>query len=94
MRFGSSFCLLAIRTFGSIDTVQLYDGPNLIQSFDNFSLVGLAFLNQIVPQNTFLLANPHSVIFGLSISFHYSTKLKGATDAVLTVSTAGCDFQV
>jgi hypothetical protein len=81
---------------GFIDTVQLFDGPNLVQSFDNLFLGGLGFLNQILPQNTFLLTQPHSVNFGLSISFHYLTSVDttGATNALLTVSTAGCDFQV
>jgi hypothetical protein len=76
---------------GFVDTVQLYDGPNLIQSFDQQHLGGSAYLNQILPENTFLLDNPYSVKFGLSISFHYF--LSGGS-AMLTVSTAGCDFQV
>ena len=79
---------------GTIDTVQLYDGPNIVQSFSVF-LGGLGFLNQILPQNTFSLSAPHSVAFGLSISFHYSTSIDTGgqpTTALLTVSTAGCDF--
>jgi hypothetical protein len=78
---------------GAIDRVQLYDGPGLIQSFDNLLLGGEAYLNQILPQNTFVLSQPHGVIFGLSISFHYFTSGgQQPPTALLTVSTAGCDF--
>lgn len=83
---------------GAIDTVQLYDGPNLIQSFDDLNLGGSAFFNQIVLPSTdqgntnqFVLDVPHVVLWGLSISFHFSTR-PGEGSALLTVSTAGCDL--
>jgi hypothetical protein len=92
--FGSSFSSLAIQT-GFIDEVALLDGPATVQNFSNLNLGGLGFGNQILPQNTFVLSQPHSIAFGLSVSFHYKTTLLVSgqdPSATLTVCTAGCDF--
>ena len=78
---------------GFISQVQLYDGGAQIASFDTI-LDGTAFQSQLLPQNTFLVTPPHSVNFGLSISFLYETSLNATASnpPLLTVYSAGCDF--
>jgi hypothetical protein len=79
---------------GSIRNVHIYDGPIKVQEFNGLMLEGNHF-SSIDAVNTFNLSNPHTVLWGMSISFYYIASI-GFDSSIpaprLAVSTAGGDF--
>ncbi len=74
---------------GSITHVHLYDGAAKFQEFNGISLQG-DHRNGLDGANTIELAAPHSVLFGIGISFHFAAAPHSS--AQLSVATAGGDF--
>jgi hypothetical protein len=74
---------------GSITNVHLYDGASKFKSFDGLSLQG-DHRNGLDGSNTLELASPHSVLFGIGISFRFAAAPRSS--AQLSVATAGGDF--
>ena len=74
---------------GTITNVHLYDGAAKFQSFDGISLQG-DHRNALDGSNTLELGSPHTVAFGIGISFHFAASPQSS--AQLSVATAGGDF--
>jgi hypothetical protein len=79
---------------GSIRNVHVYDGSAKVQEFNDLHLEG-AHRTGLDGQNTFTLAAPHSVAFGIGISFFYQASV-GIDSPVppsrLIIGTAGGDY--
>jgi len=79
---------------GSIRNVHVYDGPSKVQEFNNLLSTG-EHLSSLDPVNTFNLTSPHTVIFGIGVSFLYTADI-GFDSAIppsrLIVSSAGGDY--
>lgn len=76
-----------------IRNVHIWDGPNRIQTFDGVHLKG-KHRTGIDATNTFNLSAPHTVLWGMSISFFVQAAI-GIDSPITTrliVSTAGGDF--
>jgi hypothetical protein len=80
---------------GEIRNVHIWDGPNRIQTFDGLHLTGDHW-NGLDAVNTFNLSTPHSVIWGMGISFFVQASIGFDTviDPKLFVASAGGDFTV
>ena len=74
---------------GSITNVHLYDGAAKFKSFDGLAFQG-DHRNAIDGANALELATPHTVAFGIGISFHFAAAPRSS--ATLSVATAGGDF--
>jgi len=55
---------------GSIRNVHVYDGSSKVQEFNNLLLTGEHRIN-LDAANTFNLTRPHSVAFGVGVSFFF-----------------------
>jgi hypothetical protein len=81
---------------GFISNVHVYDGSFKPQEFNNLHLEG-PHRTGLDGANTFTLAQPHSVAFGIGISFHFVAAV-GIDSAVgpflVRVATAGADFNM
>ena len=79
---------------GSIRNVHVYDGSSKVQEFNGLMLEGEHRL-QLDAQNTFNLSTPHTVVWGIGISFYFIAAVGIDTpipDARLIVGAAGGDF--
>ncbi len=74
---------------GSITNVHLYDGVAKFAAFDGIAFQG-DHRNGLDGSNTLELASPHSVLFGIGISFRFAAAPRSS--AQLSVATAGGDF--
>jgi hypothetical protein len=79
---------------GSILNVHVYDGSFKVQEFNNLRIGGKRRLS-LDSGNTFDLANPHTVIFGIGVSFLYRAAF-AATVTIppsrLILAAAGGDY--
>ncbi len=73
---------------GTITNVHLYDGVSKFKEFD-VALQG-DHRNGLDGSNTLELQSPHSVLFGIGISFRFAAAPRSS--ATLSVATAGGDF--
>jgi hypothetical protein len=73
---------------GAITNIHLYDGVAKFKEF-NVSLQG-DHRGGLDGANTLELASPHSVLFGIGISFRFAAEPRSS--ATLSVATAGGDF--
>ena len=81
---------------GSIRNVHIYDGSGKVQEFNGLLLSG-EHRTALDAANTFSLAQPHSVVWGMGISFFFIADVginSPIPDARLIVSSAGGDFVV
>jgi|SRR5271165_1640372 len=81
---------------GIITDVWVYDGESLIHQFTNLSLEG-AHASGLDSANMFVLPAPHSVSFGIGISFRFaaSTPIDGPEQLFrIFIATAGADFNM
>jgi hypothetical protein len=81
---------------GSIRNVHIYDGSGKVQEFNGLLLSG-EHRTALDAVNTFTLAQPHSVVWGMGISFFFIADIgidSPIPDARLIVSSAGGDFVV
>jgi len=78
---------------GRIKNVHVYDGSSIIQEFNDLFLEG-EHLGALNIQNTFNLAHPHTVVWGVGISFFYAGGggFEGGHGGHLIVGAAGGDF--
>jgi len=74
---------------GTITNVHLYDGAGKFKEYDGLSFQG-DHRNGLDGSNTLELPSPHSVLFGIGISFRFAAAPHSA--AQLAVATAGGDF--
>jgi hypothetical protein len=78
---------------GNIRNVHIFDGAFKVQEFNGLELQGDHLI--LDQQNTFILAQPHSVAWGMSISFFFQASDGSdsqASPAHLIVGSAGGDF--
>jgi hypothetical protein len=79
---------------GSIRNVHVYDGSSKVQEFNNLMLSG-EHRTALDGANTFNLAAPHSVAFGIGISFLFIADI-GFDSAIppsrLILASAGGDY--
>ncbi len=79
---------------GKIRNVHIWDGPSRVQEFDQLDLDGEHWIG-LDGQNTFNLAKPHTVLWGMGVSFFFRTSV-GFDSAIppsrLVVASAGGDF--
>lgn len=92
------FMLFESAPGGTITSVHIWDGPTQIQQFNGLSLTG-QHRGGLDAQNTFTLTAPHTVSWGMGISFFYQdTAINGSgifgppVQSRLIVSAAGGDF--
>ena len=81
---------------GSIRNVHIYDGSGKVQEFNDLLLTG-EHRTGLDGVNTFNLSAPHTVVWGMGISFFFIADVGFDTqipDARLIVSSAGGDFFV
>ena len=81
---------------GEIRAVHVYDGSGKIQEFNDLHLVG-EHRTGLDGQNTFNLTAPHSVVWGMGISFFFQAAIgidSPVPPARLIVSSAGGDYIV
>lgn len=81
---------------GEIRNVHVYDGVGKFQAFDGLHLQG-DHGGGLDGSNTFNLPTPHTVVFGIGISFFFQAAVgfdSAIPPAHLIVSTAGGDFTV
>lgn len=81
---------------GRIANVHIYDGSSKVQEFNSVSLSG-EHRTALDGDNTFNLSSPHSVVWGMGISFFFIASIgidSPIPDARLIVSSAGGDFVV
>lgn len=94
-KFQKFFILFeTVDNLGSISQVHIYDGSFKIQEFNNLNHQG-AHRTQLDGYNTFNLSTPHTVLFGIGITFLFqaSTAFDGPNPpARLIVGSAGVDF--
>ncbi len=79
---------------GSIRNVHVYDGSAKVQEFNDLFLQGEHRL-ALDGQNTFNLAHPHTVVWGIGISFYFIASIGFDTTippARLILGAAGGDF--
>jgi hypothetical protein len=79
---------------GSIRNVHVYDGSFKVQEFNGLQFEGEHRVS-LDGQNTFKLSTPHTVIFGMGISFFFVANIGFDTPippARLIVASAGGDF--
>jgi hypothetical protein len=79
---------------GSIRNVHVYDGSSKLQEFNNLLFEGEHRL-ALDGQNTFNLATPHTVAWGIGISFFFIADIGFDTSippARLILGAAGGDF--
>ena len=81
---------------GSIRNVHVYDGSSVIHEVNNILFEGEHRL-QLDAKNTFNLPNPHTVVWGIGISFVFTAAI-GFDSAIppsrLILGAAGGDFMV
>jgi len=79
---------------GSIRNVHVYDGSSKVQEFNDLLITGEHRIN-LDSVNTFNLANPHSVIYGIGVTFFYVADI-GFDSAIppsrLILASAGGDY--
>jgi hypothetical protein len=81
---------------GSIRNVHVYDGSSKPQEFNDLFLEG-EHRTQLDGMNTFNLATPHTVAFGIGISFFFVASISldsPVSPAQLIVASAGGDYFV
>jgi hypothetical protein len=81
---------------GSIRNVHVYDGSSKVQEFNGLLLEG-EHRTGLDGQNTFVLSAPHTVIWGIGISFYFIADIGFDTqipDARLILGAAGGDFYI
>ena len=81
---------------GSIRNVHVYDGSSKVQEFNNLLLSGEHRLG-LDAENTFTLSAPHTVVWGIGISFYFIADIgfdSNIPDARLILGSAGGDFTV
>jgi hypothetical protein len=85
--------LLCWTNRGIIREVHLWDGPSKFQEFSGLDLEG-EHRSQLDSQNTFSLRRPHSVAWGVGISFLFAAgrKFEGGAGGRLILAAAGGDF--
>lgn len=79
---------------GSIRNVHIYDGSSKVQEFNDLVLKGEHRV-ALDGQNTFSLARPHTVIWGMGITFFFVADIGFDTQIPpphLIVASAGGDF--
>ena len=79
---------------GSIRNVHIYDGSAKVQEFNNLDLTG-NHRSAIDNVNTFNLANPHGMLFGIGVSFLFSASIgfdSPIPPSRLIVASAGGDY--
>jgi hypothetical protein len=79
---------------GSIRNVHVYDGSGKVQEFNNLFLSGEHRIN-LDGENTFNLAQPHSVAWGIGVSFFFVAEI-GFDSSIppprLILGSAGGDY--
>ncbi|KVC86001.1 hypothetical protein WJ47_25840 [Burkholderia ubonensis] len=88
--------LMFSATSGSVRNVHIYDGSGKVQEFNNLLLSG-EHRTELDNANTFDLSAPHTVVWGMGVSFFFVADIGFDTpipDARLIVSSAGGDFFV
>ncbi|MEY2585429.1 MAG: hypothetical protein QOD80_1455 [Verrucomicrobiota bacterium] len=88
------FLLFETETGGLIRNVHIYDGSSQVQLFERLEFHGQHRL-ALDGQNTFNLAQPHTVLWGMGISFYFITATGIESEAPpqrLIVAAAGADF--
>ena len=81
---------------GSIRNVHVYDGPFKPQEFNGLDLDG-AHRTGLDAANTFALAAPHTVVFGIGVTFFFQAAIgidSHISPPLLRLATAGGDFTV
>ena len=81
---------------GKIHEVQVYDGAFLVQKFENQDLRG-DHRGQLDGYNTFLLAQPHVVAWGIGVSFLFQADIgfdSQIPPSKMILAAAGGDFMV
>src|SRR5689334_6640329 len=86
--------LMSMSVVGSIRSVHVYDGSSKVQEFNNLQSTGEHRIS-LDPVNTFNLTGPHTVIFGIGVSFFYVADI--GFDSIippsrLIVASAGGDY--
>src|SRR5947209_18284513 len=79
---------------GNIRAVHIYDDSSKVQEFNELMLEG-EHRTALDNANTFNLATPHTVIFGMGISFLFTAAIGFDTQippARLIIASAGGDF--
>ena len=79
---------------GSIRNVHIYDGPAKVQEFNDLHLRG-NHMSAPDGVNTFNLANPHGMVFGIGISFLFIADIgfdSPIPPSRLVVASAGGDY--
>lgn len=90
----STLFLLFDAVSGSIRNVHIYDGSSQVQQFNDLLLEGEHRLG-LDAANTFNLAAPHTVIFGIGITFFFIADIgfdSSIPPARLIIGAAGGDF--
>lgn len=80
--------------FGSIRNVHIYDGSAKVQEFNDLLGTG-EHRTSLDTFNTFNLATPHTVVFGIGVSFNYVADIGFDTNIPpnrLIVASAGGDY--
>ena len=81
---------------GDIRNVHIYDGSGKVQEFNNLNLSG-EHRTALDGENTFTLSAPHTVVWGMGISFFFQAAI-GIDSPIppsrLIVASAGGDFTV
>jgi hypothetical protein len=88
------FLLFKTGPGGRIRNVHIYDGSSQVQQFNYVDVQGEHRLG-LDGQNTFNLAHPHTVLWGMGISLYFDTAIgidSPAPPAQLIVAAAGADF--
>jgi hypothetical protein len=81
---------------GAIRNVHVYDGSSKPQEFNDLFLAGEHRLG-LDGANTFTLSSPHSVAWGIGITFFFQAAIgidSPIPDAQLIVASAGGDYAV
>ncbi|HEV7785077.1 MAG TPA: DUF6623 family protein [Thermoanaerobaculia bacterium] len=79
---------------GSIHSVHVYDGSSKPQELNNLLLQGEHRL-ALDAENTFMLEKPHTVVWGIGISFYFVAEIgfdNSIPPARLIVAAAGGEF--
>jgi hypothetical protein len=93
-QFQKFFLLFEIPGGGRITEVHVYDGSVKIQEFKGLSLSG-AHRTQLDGANTFNLSSPHTVIWGIGITFTFTADIgfdSPVPPSRLILGAAGADF--